>query len=309
MLVAAAALHAQGNIASLGINFSALVRDSSGSPQPSKPVQIRFTILTGQTGTAGNAPWVEIQKTVTDAFGFVNATIGTGAQAGGTATSFAQVDFSQGNYWLLAEVFDTKALTYQPLAKQALQAVAYAKTAGAAGTQAVPPGTICAFAGDFAHIPTGWVECQGQQLDNRVAANMPLFNVIGYTWGGEGNVFRLPGTNDLFLRGATNGKPGDPDAASRQPNGNLPATSAGSFQQTALQYHLHGINYGFDTASGLFPPPLSVGGFAPQSNTAYGQNPLTFGYAVSNLPGSQTPRPNSNDSHPVNVLVNYIIKL
>ncbi len=306
---ATVAPRAQQNNSSLGINFSALVRDSAGNAQPSKPVQIRFTILTGQTGDASSAPWAEIQKTATDAFGFVNATIGAGVKAGGTAAAFAQVDFSQGNYWLLAEVFNTNSLSYQPLAKQPLQAVAYAKTAGAAGTQAVPPGTICAFAGDFNHIPAGWIECQGQQVDGNVAINVPLFKAIGYTWGGQGNIFRVPGANDLFLRGASNGKPGDPDAASRQPAGNLPPGSAGSYQQTTLQYHLHGINYGFDTASGLFPSPLNIGGVAPGFNTAYYQHPSTVGYAVSNLPGSQTPRPNGTDNHPMNVLVNYIIKL
>ena len=50
-------------------------------------------------------------------------------------------------------------------------------------------GEIRIFAGNFA--PTGWAECSGQLLP--IADNETLFNVIGTTYGGDGeSTFALP---------------------------------------------------------------------------------------------------------------------
>jgi microcystin-dependent protein len=50
-------------------------------------------------------------------------------------------------------------------------------------------GQIIMFAGDFA--PAGWALCQGQVLS--IAENQALFNLIGTTYGGDGeSTFALP---------------------------------------------------------------------------------------------------------------------
>ena len=50
-------------------------------------------------------------------------------------------------------------------------------------------GEIRMFAGNFA--PVGWLFCQGQQLS--ISENEVLFQLIGTTYGGDGQVtFNLP---------------------------------------------------------------------------------------------------------------------
>ena len=39
----------------------------------------------------------------------------------------------------------------------------------------------------FAGAPRGWAQCNGQQLS--IKDNMPLFSVIGFTYGGDGKTF------------------------------------------------------------------------------------------------------------------------
>jgi microcystin-dependent protein len=58
------------------------------------------------------------------------------------------------------------------------------------------------FAGNFA--PTGWAFCSGQQM--RISENPDLFNLIGTTYGGDGqNVFNLPDLRGRVPRHRGNG--------------------------------------------------------------------------------------------------------
>jgi hypothetical protein len=61
--------------------------------------------------------------------------------------------------------------------------------AAQAGTEQPHIGEIRMFAGDFA--PAGWMFCEGQLIS--IAENDQLFQVIGTTYGGDGNeTFGLP---------------------------------------------------------------------------------------------------------------------
>ena len=288
----------QVNVNSLGFNYSALVRDTAGRVQPLKAVKLRFTLLLGQNGTTANSPWIETQSATTDAYGFVNVTIGNGTKAGGTSATFSAVDFSLTNYWILIQVYNTFTQVFDPLAKQALQAVPYAKVAGSlVGGSAIPAGTIVAFGGDTTKIPDGWLLCNGRTCDNTDPKYIALFNAIQYNWGttNHTNLFDIPFCQGLFLRGAQNGNGYDPDVSSRTSSrvgGNV-GDNVGSFQYDMYANHNHGIQTGGDNVIDDNP-----GGLIKARQNADGRV-QTY---LSNFAGG-------NETRPRNVYVNYIIKL
>lgn len=55
-----------------------------------------------------------------------------------------------------------------------------------------------------ATIPFGWMQCDGRSLDK--TAYSKLFDIIGYTYGGSGNTFKLPDLRGEFVRGWDNGR-------------------------------------------------------------------------------------------------------
>jgi hypothetical protein len=298
---------AQADVGSMGFAYSFLIRDNAGVPLTSKPVTLRFTLLLGPAASIVNAPWVETQTITTDTFGFANVVIGMGTKAGGTAASFSGVDFSISSYWLLAEQYNNTTASYMPLEKKALQSVPYAKVAGTL-ISPFAPGTIVSFAGDTTQIPAGWMLCDGRELDNSNPAYLPLFQAIGYSWGTSDNLvkFNIPATNGMFLRGANNKTGKDPEANSRTPfkGGNV-GDNVGSRQADAFQAHEHtaqtviatifpngNFNMGATATTllgngGIFPAPQVVS----DTKTPYGL--VTA----------------STETRPVNIYVNFIIKL
>jgi len=296
----------QSDVAKLGFNYSALVRDTAGRVQPSKPVDLRFTLLLGQNGTVANAPWIETQSTSTDAFGFVNVSIGTGTKSGGTAPAFSDVDFTVGEFWMLIEVKLQGASAFEPLAKQALQAVPYAKVAGSVlGTSSIPAGTIMAFAGDTTAIPRGWLLCDGRELDNNDPRYTQLFNVIKYNWGTSNNAgkFNIPDTRGYFLRGVSYGSGVDPDALLRAGyNGSNGGDNVGSRQADIFKSH----NHGGGNHSHIWTQSVTIDSWGGNvvlggNGTSVNKGTPPSGIIIATEGGSET--------RPVNVYVNYIIKL
>jgi hypothetical protein len=73
-------------------------------------------------------------------------------------------------------------------------------------------GTIIAFGGDANNATVqdhlkeaGWLPCFGQTFDTS-GDYAELYNVIGYAYGGGGNMFDLPDLQGLFLRAANAGQ-------------------------------------------------------------------------------------------------------
>ena len=71
--------------------------------------------------------------------------------------------------------------------------------AGAA--EAVPPGTVTAFAGKTA--PNGWLLCDGQSYS--ISTYRDLYNAIGTTYGGYGQSFQVPDLRGRFPVGKDSG--------------------------------------------------------------------------------------------------------
>ncbi len=72
----------------------------------------------------------------------------------------------------------------------------------AQGGSGAPTGSVQAFAGPTTAIPSGWLLCDGSEV-NRIDYGA-LFTVIGTYWGaGNGSTtFNLPGLQNRFLVGA-----------------------------------------------------------------------------------------------------------
>ncbi len=100
-------------------------------------------------------------------------------------------------------------------------------------------GSIFLFAGNFA--PAGWAFCHGQLLP--ISEYEALFNIIGTTYGGDGQeTFALPDYRGRVIVGTSGTR-----ALGEQKD--YPAAAEGQNQQHSL-----GLNY-IISLQGVFPSP------------------------------------------------------
>jgi microcystin-dependent protein len=155
-----------------------------------------------------------------------------------------------------------------------------------------PPGTILPYGGDTA--PAGWFICDGT-FGVSPASYPALFAVIGYRFGGftSGGVhwFVLPDLRGRFLRGRDAGTGRDPDRGSRAAMYSEGATgdAVGSVQNDDFRSHTH-LWLGSDGNNSPANVDFTANEFG--SKNQY-QNTLATG---------------GNETRPINVNVNYIIK-
>lgn len=81
-----------------GIFFQAVARDNFSNPAKDRNIYVQSTII--QNTTTGTKVLIETHKSITDAMGVFNITIGNGQRTGGTATSIAAIDWSKGPFYL-----------------------------------------------------------------------------------------------------------------------------------------------------------------------------------------------------------------
>jgi microcystin-dependent protein len=212
-----------------------------------------------------------------------------------TATlNFGTGVFTGTNYWVEMAVSPAGAGTFVTLVpRQQLTPAPYAVSLVAPQSTALcPPGSVIAYMGTTA--PPGWLMCDGTAYPtNQYPA---LFAVIGSSSGASGTMFNVPDCRGLFLRGTDNGRGLDPDTASRTAvyTGENTGDAVGSYQADQFRSHNHEV-------------------------TAYNGGSFTFGYGSTdpnaatyggsgNYPMSLTSSAGGNETRPVNVYVNYIIK-
>lgn len=138
----------------------------------------------------------------------------------------------------------------------------------------------------------GWLECNGQELNNRDYD--PLHQTIGDGWGSStpGTTFRVPDLRGLFLRGWDQGGVRDPDYSSRgslQPNGTQ-GNSVGSYQTDLVGGHHHDSGVRLHDS---FPEGDSGGG------SHLGRTSDTQNFSTGSAGGAET--------RPKNVYVMYCI--
>jgi microcystin-dependent protein len=186
-----------------------------------------------------------------------------------------------------------------------------ASSAPANAQVGVPPvGTVVAFAGPVASIPSGWMVCDGRRMSRNTYPT--LFRAIGTTWGGDGAPgFYLPDLQGMFLRGVDKDHDGIPTNPARDPGrdertaprapepaaGNQ-QNNVGSVQLDQFQDHAHAISAD-RTIAGSNNTRDAEGG-DEKSNT-YPPVTLTIGQPNSGRHGPET--------RPRNAYVYYIIRV
>ncbi len=149
-----------------------------------------------------------------------------------------------------------------------------------------PSGTILMYGGTS--IPTGYLLCDGSsQLRS---AYPTLFAAIGTAYGTvDATHFNLPQGQGVFFRGVDNGVGNDPDSATRtvQGAGGNSGDNVGSAQGWQVQSHTHFLPGGNNGAIGA---TLTIPANTPVSSNNY------------------TAATGGNQTNPINIYVNYIIK-
>lgn len=86
-----------------GIAYQAVARDKTGTEISNTDIDVMFSILQG--GPLGDIAYQELHSRVTTStYGVFSLIIGAGTKTGGTAASFADVDWSTANHYLKVEV-------------------------------------------------------------------------------------------------------------------------------------------------------------------------------------------------------------
>jgi hypothetical protein len=168
----------------------------------------------------------------------------------------------------------------------------------AAVTQALcPSGTIVAYGGDTP--PDGWYLCDGHSYSR--VTDAPLFAAIQTHFGfADSSSFNVPDFRGRFLRGRDAGTGRDPDRGGRgaSSGGGATGDAVGSLEGDELRSHSH--NYWdiyYSEAGGSVPIPWPFKGSSGSDNDNYGWQI----YRTSDPAGG-------NETRPVNISVNYIIK-
>lgn len=171
----------------------------------------------------------------------------------------------------LADEVDANA-TAASNATAAVQADVDALTLALAAV--IKPGFVMNYAGALAADPAGWFICDGRALNT--ADEPALFAAIGYTWGGAGATFNLPGTVHDFVRGAGAGR------------------AVGTRETDAFQGHEHGYN----------EPSQGAGGGYPGAGTG---NVYQTTDSIEQKGGFSVPRV-ADETRPRNVAMYFLIK-
>jgi hypothetical protein len=85
-----------------GIFYQAVARDNMGKEIINTPIDIKFSVLSGNP--LGPVVYQELQKASTSKYGVFSMIIGSGTKTGGTAASFAQIDWGKSLHYLKVEV-------------------------------------------------------------------------------------------------------------------------------------------------------------------------------------------------------------
>ena len=105
-------------------NYSAVVRNGSGTPIPNQLVKFRLSILRGTI--TGPSVYVETHSTTTDANGMVNLEIGRGTIVSGV---FATIPWNNDAFFFQVEVDPTGGNTFQLMGTTQFLSVPYALNA------------------------------------------------------------------------------------------------------------------------------------------------------------------------------------
>ncbi len=225
-----------GQINEKGFSFQGYARDFEGNAIGGTTVFVKFSIF--EEGNSASPDFTETHELETDAFGVFVTTVGSVNTA-----IFYSLDWAGKNFFLKAEV-SVNNTDFVTISETELLSVPYAQAAG----NGVPSGTILPFGGSVVTVPSGYLVCDGSEVN--IADYPLLFAAIGTSWGGNGSTtFRLPDLRGQFLRGVDGGEGVDPNAATRTAlNGGNTGDAVGSYQMDEFETHTHTGNTDNDGA-------------------------------------------------------------
>jgi hypothetical protein len=274
------------------VNFQAIARNSSGIILSNTPIQVRVSVLDGSTGgpVLGSFTY---QKT-TDPYGQFTISIGTDATIANSGTPLNAINWTAASRFIKVEYLPgiTGGFTLISNSEAKASFYAFAAKTSADGN---PSGAIIAFGGVAA--PSGWLLCNGSALSRTTYAS--LFAAIGTAYGaGNGSTtFNIPDFRGVFLRGVDGTAGNDPDKVTRTASGTggNSGNNPGSNQSDNFKEHNHnpsnGGNFMYDNAS---TAPVST------NYNSTGSGILKKSTSTLNAGG--------NETRPINIYVNYIIK-
>ena len=191
-----------------------------------------------------------------------------------------------------------------PSAAQILTASSATAAVWSSPASQIPVGTTVMYAGNVA--PAGWLICDGSLVSNSTYSALYAALNNGSMWGQSGANFNLPDFRGIFPRGANNmgGSAGDatdafadPDKASRTParyTGGATGNAMGSYQQDAMQGHIHQVSEYAASGNGL------AGGSSVTGSTVSTSDPITDG--VNGAPRC------TSESRAKNAYIMFVIK-
>lgn len=313
--------------------YQAVVRDISGNIIATQVVKFRINLLKGNPG--GTSSYSEIHTTATNQFGLANLEIGTGSSQVGAIDT---IQWGNADYFIKIELDPTGSSGYTTMGTTQLMSVPYALYANKSqkslndndtsatneiqnlslngsdltisggntvtlATPTMPAGCMMAYGGSAA--PTGWLLCDGSAVSRTTYAT--LYAAIGNAYGsGDGSTtFNLPDLRGRFMRGVDGSAGNDPDKATRTASnsGGNTGNNVGSLQIDGYKSHNHNLKVNNSTVGGemagtsnYLAASTNGGGYSYWTTNGYTNNTVSI---VAN---------GGNETRPVNVYVNYIIK-
>ena len=161
-----------------GFNYQAVVRNDAGEVIKNQEIKVKIGILQGVD--AATLVWEEEHTVVTNNLGLVSLMVGDpdALNTGGTLTSFEDIDWSAGDYYLQVSVDPGDGTGYVQMGEARLLSVPYALYAGKAdGVGWSKEGDTLTFPGN---IGVGTDKVAGTKLavqGDDVASEAPLFEV------------------------------------------------------------------------------------------------------------------------------------
>ncbi len=162
-----------------GINYQAVIRNTSGTVVANTALTIRLSVFQGTSN--GTLAYSEKHSVTTNANGSVNVVIGQGTVFSDT---FATINWANGPYFIETAYDVNNSGTYTVLGSQQLMSVPYALYAASSGTPG-PQG------------PQGVAGTNGVSITNSYVQNDSLYVVLsngqkiqtGYVKGAKGDGF------------------------------------------------------------------------------------------------------------------------
>lgn len=254
-----------------GINYQAVVRDTSGSVLPNTNVGMKVSIR--QNSPTGTIVYSESFTPTTSAIGLVNFVIGQGNVLSGT---FSSINWGSGTYFCEIAVDVTGGTTYTTLGAQQFMSVPYALYAATSGNAASTPTLDASYDGTGSGQGRTITADSGPVQINGSGSNTAA---LGVAFTGTGNSINASNTNaaNTFstIQATTNSSTTNNSAVFGQSTGGARAVTGEVTSTSTADVAVRGNN--LRTTGGIGVEGVGYNGVSGQTNYrdgfgVYGEN-------------------------------------